>query len=43
MKVGEMGVKYLLDFILAVSLNGFSYYIASVILRNELALWQAKL
>lgn len=36
-------MKYLFDFILAVSLNGFSYYIASLILKNELAIWQALL
>lgn len=34
-------MKYLFDFILAVSLNSFSYYIASLILRNELPFWQA--
>ncbi|KGR74206.1 hypothetical protein [Ureibacillus sinduriensis] len=36
-------MKYLFDFILAVSLNGFSYYIASFLLDNELAIWQALL
>lgn len=36
-------MKYLFDFILAVSLNGFSYYIASFFLNNELAIWQALL
>jgi hypothetical protein len=34
-------MKYLFDFILAISLNGFSYYIASLILRNGLPFWQA--
>jgi hypothetical protein len=34
-------LKYLLDFILAVSLNGFSYFVASFILKNGLPFWQA--
>ncbi|MBX0358492.1 hypothetical protein [Halobacillus sp. Nhm2S1] len=34
-------MKYTLDFMLAVSLNGFSYYVASLILSNGLPYWQA--
>ncbi|MFC4321372.1 hypothetical protein [Litchfieldia salsa] len=34
-------MKYFLNFILAVSLTGCSYYIASLLLRNELPFWQA--
>lgn len=34
-------MKYLLNFILAVSLTGFSYFIASMILDHNLLPWQA--
>ncbi|WP_273129770.1 hypothetical protein ACNRWW_20195 [Metabacillus sp. HB246100] len=34
-------LKYLFDFVLAISLTAFSYYIASFILANDLLLWQA--
>ncbi|MBM7702809.1 hypothetical protein [Metabacillus iocasae] len=34
-------MKYVFDFILAVSLNGFSYFIASLIFKTELPFWQA--
>jgi hypothetical protein len=34
-------MKYWFDYLLAISLNGFSYYIASFFLTNELAFWQA--
>ncbi|RIW28964.1 hypothetical protein D3H55_20580 [Bacillus salacetis] len=36
-------MKYLFDYLLAITLNGFSYYIASFFLDNELAFWQALL
>ncbi|NMH69353.1 hypothetical protein HF072_11260 [Bacillus sp. RO3] len=36
-----MKVKYLFDFILALSLNGISYFVASLLLGNELTLGQA--
>ncbi len=38
---GGIRVKYFFDFILAISLNSFSYYIASSVLRNGLPFWQA--
>ncbi|MBD8069518.1 hypothetical protein [Bacillus sp. PS06] len=34
-------MNYLLNFILAVCLTGFSYFLGSLILKNGLSLWQA--
>jgi|UPI00068BEB52 hypothetical protein len=38
---GGIRVKYFFDFILAIFLTSFSYYIASSVLRNGLLFWQA--
>jgi hypothetical protein len=38
---GEVKVKYLFDFILAVTLNGFSYYVGSMIISSGIPFWQA--
>ncbi|WP_050183215.1 hypothetical protein [Domibacillus robiginosus] len=36
-------VKYFFDFALAISLNGFSYYTASLIVSSGIPFWQALL
>ncbi|MFD1020928.1 hypothetical protein [Thalassobacillus hwangdonensis] len=34
-------MKYFFDFLLAISLNGFSYYVASRVFTLDLSVWQA--